>query len=143
MNSVGNGGSGESVTTGSKNTILGGFNGNQGGLDIRGGNNYIVLSDGDGDPTIYTDPVNGHLDGRYFVASKTLGSSTNFNNILKPGMYRVDNGSTGGPTADYYALIVFGNGGNVTTQIANQLATTTTYVRSFNTSWTAWARLDT
>jgi hypothetical protein len=38
------------VTTGSKNTILGGYSGNQGGLDIRTLNNYIVLSDGDGNP---------------------------------------------------------------------------------------------
>ena len=44
------GGSGNLVTTGSKNTIIGGYNGNQGGLDIRTASNYIVLSDGDGNP---------------------------------------------------------------------------------------------
>jgi hypothetical protein len=38
------------VTSGSKNTILGAYNGNQGGLDIRTASNYIVLSDGDGTP---------------------------------------------------------------------------------------------
>jgi hypothetical protein len=38
------------VTTGANNTILGGYNGNQGGLDIRTASNYIVLSDGDGNP---------------------------------------------------------------------------------------------
>ena len=43
-------GSGSAVTTGSKNTILGGYSGNQGGLDIRTASNYIVLSDGDGNP---------------------------------------------------------------------------------------------
>ena len=43
-------GAGYYITTGSKNTILGGYNGNQGGLDIRTANNYIVLSDGDGNP---------------------------------------------------------------------------------------------
>jgi hypothetical protein len=41
------------MTTGSKNTILGGYNGNQGGLDIRTSSNNIVLSDGDGNPRIY------------------------------------------------------------------------------------------
>ena len=41
-------GSGQLVTTGTRNTILGAYNGNQGGLDIRTANNYIVLSDGDG-----------------------------------------------------------------------------------------------
>ena len=41
-------GAGQYVTTGSYNTILGGYNGNQGGLDIRTASNYVVLSDGAG-----------------------------------------------------------------------------------------------
>jgi len=45
--------SGDQVTTGTKNTILGRYNGNQGGLDIRTLSNYLVLSDGDGNPRIY------------------------------------------------------------------------------------------
>jgi hypothetical protein len=43
------------MTTGSKNTIIGGFIGNQGSLDIRTASNYIVLSDGDGNPRAYFD----------------------------------------------------------------------------------------
>ena len=43
-------GAGYRVTTGSKNTIIGNYDGNQGGLDIRTASNYIVLSDGDGNP---------------------------------------------------------------------------------------------
>jgi hypothetical protein len=43
-------GAGYLITSGAKNTILGGYNGNQGGLDIRTASNYIVLSDGDGNP---------------------------------------------------------------------------------------------
>jgi hypothetical protein len=42
------------MTTGSNNTILGSYNGNQGGLDIRTASNYIVLSDGDGNPRYWT-----------------------------------------------------------------------------------------
>ena len=42
--------SGYYMTTGSKNTIIGSYSGNQGGLDIRTASNYIVLSDGDGNP---------------------------------------------------------------------------------------------
>jgi hypothetical protein len=42
------------MTTGSKNTILGSYSGNQGGLDLRIANNYIVLSDGDGNPTAHS-----------------------------------------------------------------------------------------
>ena len=41
------------VTSGSKNTILGAYSGNNGGLDIRTSDNYIVLSDGDGNPRAY------------------------------------------------------------------------------------------
>ncbi len=36
------------ISSGAKNTIIGRYNGNQGGLDIRTSSNYIVLSDGDG-----------------------------------------------------------------------------------------------
>jgi hypothetical protein len=44
------------VTTGQKNTILGKYNGNTGGLDIRTASNYIVLSDGDGNPRVMVNP---------------------------------------------------------------------------------------
>ena len=50
---VGCGGSGYLMTTGSKNTIIGGYTGNNSGLDIRTSNNFIVLSDGDGNPRAY------------------------------------------------------------------------------------------
>jgi hypothetical protein len=60
-------GAGYFVTTGAKNTILGAYNGNQGGLDIRTASNYIVLSDGDGNPRAYSDNV----------GTWTLGGSTN------------------------------------------------------------------
>jgi len=47
--------SGDTITTGTKNTILGRYNGNQNSLDIRTSSNYIVLSDGDGNPRITVD----------------------------------------------------------------------------------------
>jgi hypothetical protein len=46
---------GYQVTEGTKNTILGSFEGLGGGLDIRTASNYIVLSDGDGNPRGYYD----------------------------------------------------------------------------------------
>jgi trimeric autotransporter adhesin len=46
---------GSAVTTGSNNTIIGAYGGNQGGLDIRTASNYIVLSDGDGNPRLVSD----------------------------------------------------------------------------------------
>jgi hypothetical protein len=41
---------GNAVTSGATNTIVGAFNGNQGGLDIRTASNYTVISDGGGTP---------------------------------------------------------------------------------------------
>ena len=50
----GGGSAGSTITTGSANTIIGAYTGNGGGLDIRTSSNYIVLSDGDGNPLIST-----------------------------------------------------------------------------------------
>lgn len=40
-----------------KNTIIGGFTGLGGGLDIRDKSSFVVLSDGDGTPRIWTDQL--------------------------------------------------------------------------------------
>ena len=48
-------GAGSLVTSGIKNTIIGRYDGNTGGLDIRTSSNYIVLSDGDGNPRFYVN----------------------------------------------------------------------------------------
>jgi hypothetical protein len=53
-------GAGHLITTGSKNTVLGSYDGNQGGLDIRTSSNNIVLSDGDGNPWGYRSGVDGN-----------------------------------------------------------------------------------
>ena len=58
-------GSGINMTTGSSNTILGNFTGNQGGLDIRTASNYIVLSDGDGNPRAYWNGSTGVNNGSF------------------------------------------------------------------------------
>ena len=61
---------GNLITTGSKNTILGTYNGNQGGLDIRTASNYIVLSDGDGNPRLV-----GNASGQFIMgATATLSN---------------------------------------------------------------------
>jgi hypothetical protein len=68
-------GAGYFVTTGSNNTILGCYSGNQGGLDIRTTSNYIVLSDGDGNPRAWWRD-----DGLFFckqVYTQTVGASAN------------------------------------------------------------------
>ena len=61
-------GSGGSVTTGGNSTILGRYNGNQGGLDIRTASNYIVLSDGDGNPR-------GLFNSSGYFAAQAAGAS--------------------------------------------------------------------
>jgi hypothetical protein len=64
-------GCGQLMTTGDKNTIIGGFSGNQGGLDIRTSSNNIVLSDGDGNPRVWCNS-----EGRAIFGSplQSLGS---------------------------------------------------------------------
>jgi hypothetical protein len=54
---------GVSITTGSKNTILGSYSGNQGGLNIIAASNYIVLSDGDGNPRAYWNGADATFNG--------------------------------------------------------------------------------
>jgi hypothetical protein len=51
-------GAGYSISSGSLNTILGGYSGNQGGLDIRSSSNNVVLSDGAGNPAAYRSGSN-------------------------------------------------------------------------------------
>ena len=68
--------SGYLITTGAKNTILGRYTGNQGGLDIRTASNYIVLSDGDGNPRAYWNGANATFNGALTVAGNVLVSSS-------------------------------------------------------------------
>jgi len=72
-------GAGSAITTGSKNTIIGGFSGNQGGLDIRTASNYIVLSDGDGNPRGVFDG-----SGNLLVGTTSTSGATGFA-FISPG----------------------------------------------------------
>jgi len=66
---------GSAITTGSKNTILGSYTGNQGGLDIRTANNYIVLSDGDGNPRVVADGSGIVTMSAYGAGAATFSSA--------------------------------------------------------------------
>jgi len=57
--------SGSQITSGAKNTILGRFQGNSNGLDIRTASNYIVLSDGDSNPQAYYDSESWYLKSNH------------------------------------------------------------------------------
>jgi len=64
--------SGYLITTGTKNTILGRYTGNQGGLDIRTLSNYIVLSDGDGNPRAYWNGADATFNGALTAVGNVL-----------------------------------------------------------------------
>ena len=109
-------GSGYYVTTGSKNTILGGYNGNQGGLDIRTASNHIVLSDGDGNPRTYFDNngsfyVNqfGALAG-YSEQAIITSTSNTVTLALKTHTTNIALGCTNTDTSTYVAASFCNNG---------------------------------
>jgi hypothetical protein len=77
-------GAGAAITTGGKNSIFGGYNGNQGGLDIRTASNYIVLSDGDGNPYIHGQRAGSPVFAQTAVSNITSGSAQTIF-VLGPG----------------------------------------------------------
>jgi hypothetical protein len=116
-------GAGYYVTTGSSNSILGNFSGNSGGLDIRTASNYIVLSDGDGNPRVYW---NG--SGVMFqavdasISGLTVGKGTNgvvYNTALGNGALAGSNSGTGRNTAIGSASLGSNTTGTYNTAIGN------------------------
>jgi hypothetical protein len=85
INSTTGNGAGYNMTTGTKNAIFGGYSGNQSGLDIRTASNYIVLSDGDGNPRIWV---------------------TNSNVVYAPGIYA-------NTSANSANVVAYGSGGDL------------------------------
>jgi hypothetical protein len=114
-------GAGQYVTTGTKNTIIGGYDGNLGGLDIRTSSNYIVLSDGDGNPRFYLDGSGfGYLNT---VTKRGLGQlSIDYAGNVAAGMGINDSTSTGGSS-----FINFQTGGTNRGSISNSGNTAVSY----------------
>jgi hypothetical protein len=105
---IGEGG-GNTITTGSQNTILGRYTGNQGGLDIRTASNYIVLSDGNGNPRGIFDG-----SGNFITAGTTI---TNLGTTNTGFITRADGGgnvycqiASTGTGAQSAAVFYNGNG---------------------------------
>jgi hypothetical protein len=75
---------GANISTGNSNTILGRYDGNQCGLDIRTSSNYIVLSDGDGNPRIIVESGGYALFGATSNANtaRIYSESTDFHAIV-------------------------------------------------------------
>jgi hypothetical protein len=125
--------SGNAMTSGSKNTLIGGYNGNQDGLDIRTASNYAVIADGDGNRLIST--ANGQtlaLDsavpnsgtGITFPATQSASSDANTLDDYEEGTWTVtffDAASAGNASATtatgYYTKV--GNRVNCNFQIDN------------------------
>jgi hypothetical protein len=93
--------SGSAMTTGAKNSILGRYSGNQGGLDIRTADNYIVLSDGDGNPRARWDN-----NGQGFTVGGGNGSYAyqilNGGNSNPYGLYMQFTGASPNNTSQYF-----------------------------------------
>ena len=108
LDSTGGLAAGNAVTSGAKNTILGNYSGNNGGLDIRTASNYIVLSDGDGNPRLSiptgtatatipnatgTVMVSGNMPAfsAYANASQTVSSNVNTKIVLQNKNFDTNN----------------------------------------------------
>jgi len=86
------------------------------------------------------DTVDGTHLNRLSVGNETI-TTGNADDYKDSGGYRMDPIVTNLPTSHHYAVQVFGNDTNVTTQIATKIASTDAYIRTFNTTWTSWNKL--
>jgi hypothetical protein len=130
-------GAGISITTGGKNTVIGGYDGNQGGLDIRTASNYIVLSDGDGNPLVSTaDNQTVALEGAVpnsgtgitFPATQSASSNANTLDDYEEGTWTPTYyGSTSTGTTTYTTQSgIYTKVGRVVTATFNLLVTNAT-----------------
>ena len=69
-------GAGYNITTGGKNTIIGTYNGNQDGLDMRTLSNRIVLSDGDGNIGLVSEPAGTYASVQFAGTTSNSGSAS-------------------------------------------------------------------
>jgi hypothetical protein len=114
------------VTTGSRNVIIGAYTGNSGGLDIRTANNYIALSDGDGNLLISTNStrsvaLNGAIPqtgtGITFPASPNLSTNANTLDAYEEGTWTpvLNFGGAAGVSVYNYQNGTYTKVGNVVT----------------------------
>ena len=102
--------SGTNITTGGKNTILGCYDGNSYSLDIRTASNYIVLSDGDGNPR---GIFNG--SGNFGIGGAPVATAGADNKLLVKDTFQYQNGITIASTQTsgtcYFASFVYNGTG--------------------------------
>jgi hypothetical protein len=126
-------GAGEEVTSGAKNTILGGYNGNQDGLDIRTADNNIVLSDGDGNPRMIYGAANATWAA--FTASG-IGRINSPGGVGIPEITVADDSTVTltGSTAGAMAVLVYETGNGDGALFFGTYRQTTTLVASGTTA---------
>jgi len=73
---------GSQVTSGSGNTIVGRYQGNSSGIDIRTGNNNIILSDGDGNPRLHIGADGDVGIGTPATGAKITAKQTTGNQVI-------------------------------------------------------------
>ena len=115
-----------------------GVKGDKGDQGIAGTTDYINL-DNKPDLSFYSSLVNAN--SKIPKINSIISDSVQLDSIKVNGMYRVDPCDSL-PTSVHHALIIFGNGSNVVSQIAVNFITGSAYVRSFNNSWSPWVALN-
>ena len=122
-------GAGGVMTTGAKNTIIGAYGGNQGGLDIRTASNYIVLSDGDGNPRGFFDGSGNFLVGGTSLVGGNEKFSVQQTGNARAAVLRNDAG------ANWDTLLVWNaatTGDNLFQQFSTEAAVTIRGTISYN-----------
>jgi hypothetical protein len=128
------------VSTGTNNTILGRYGGDAGGLNIRTASNYIVLSDGDGNPRAYHDGTNWTVNGGIYIGGT---AATNLLDDYEEGVFTPTlAGSTGAGSftysnqAGYYVKV--GNKVTITFSVTLSAIGTagTGFLRILGSPWT-------
>ena len=76
----------------------------------------------------------GNHSGLYMTQGQTYSTSPN---IINNGGNRYDP-SADSPTNEHYAILTYGNGGNVTGQLATHFVTGKLYSRGHNNAWSGW-----
>ena len=97
------------------------------GATFSNGSGIITFTNNDA--TTYTVDI----DGRFMTEGLTLSNPDTIEN----GANRYDP-SANSPTNEHYAIITYGNGGNVTGQLATHFQTGKLYSRGHNNSWSGW-----
>jgi len=88
------------------------------------------------------DLLDGVSSAGYTVANP-VDYSGDMNSLFRQGTYRINNTATNLPSADFFACVVYGNNGNVTSQLITHFTSGATYIRAYNTVWPSWALLST